>query len=166
MQHNLRCAIPIVDTKIRVIGVCCGRPDDDSWANSQESAADTIDVAHSAMNFSKKDLCHRHADTPAGAVGVSYGGGQRVSLLTHSHTLSLTGHHQVPGLLVNYGVNALIYASLLSNTDIIRIAGFASGSLYFVLAAILMLMHAIQLASLRGHLISTGTMRTTSAHFI
>jgi hypothetical protein len=34
---------------------------------------------------------------------------------------------QVPGILINYRVNTLIYPSLLSNTDIIRIAGFAFG---------------------------------------
>jgi hypothetical protein len=33
----------------------------------------------------------------------------------------------MPGVLVNYGINAAIFASLLSNVNAIRIAGFASG---------------------------------------
>jgi hypothetical protein len=32
------------------------------------------------MNFAKKDLKHRRADTPAGAAGASFGGGQQVRL--------------------------------------------------------------------------------------
>lgn len=44
-------------------------------------AAD-IDTAREAAHFSKKDLKHRRADTPAAAVGVSYGGGQPVGLFS------------------------------------------------------------------------------------
>ena len=39
-------------------------------------------------------------------------------------------------MLVNYGINALIYASLLSNIDIIRIAGFASCRFLFFIGFI------------------------------
>jgi hypothetical protein len=75
-----------------VIGVCCGHPDDSSWENVHKSGASTINTAREDMHFAKKDLCHRRADTPAGAVGVSYGGGQSVRLLAPSHILPLTGH--------------------------------------------------------------------------
>jgi hypothetical protein len=43
LQRNLRCFIPIIDTKTRVIGVCCGRPendtskwDKDNWASPEQ----------------------------------------------------------------------------------------------------------------------------------
>lgn len=77
---SCRCAIPITDSKTRVIGVCCGRPDDSSWDSVPKLAAEAVDGACRAMNFSKKDLKHRRADTPAGAVGASFGGGQQVRL--------------------------------------------------------------------------------------
>jgi hypothetical protein len=71
--------IPIADTKARVIGVCAGSPDDPSWFDVHTSLASAIDTARESMRFSKKDLKHRRADTLAGAVGVSFGGGQAVS---------------------------------------------------------------------------------------
>jgi len=74
-----------------VVGVCCGHPDDTSWGNVHKSGASAINTAREDMHFAKKDLCHRRADTPTGAVGVSYGGGQPVGLLAQSHTLPLTG---------------------------------------------------------------------------
>jgi len=37
-------------------------------------------------------------------------------------------------MLASYDINALIYASLLSNIDIIRITGFASCRFLFLLA--------------------------------
>ena len=75
-----------------MIGVCCGHPDDTSWGNVHKSGAGAINTAREDMHFAKKDLRHRRADTPAGAVGVSYGGGQSVRLLAPSHILPLTGH--------------------------------------------------------------------------
>ena len=74
-----------------MIGVCCGHPDDTSWGNVHKSGASAINTAREDMHFAKKDLRHRRADTPAGAVGVSYGGGQPVCLLAHSHIMPLTG---------------------------------------------------------------------------
>jgi hypothetical protein len=73
-----------------VIGVSCGHPDDDSWENVHKSEAGAVDTARGAMHFAKKDLRHHRADTPAGAVGVSYGSGQSICLLAHSHTPPLT----------------------------------------------------------------------------
>lgn len=75
-----RCTIPITDTKSRVIGVCAGSPDDSSWERVHRPLASEIEEARKAMRFAKKDLKHRRADTPAAAVGVSYGGGQAVGL--------------------------------------------------------------------------------------
>jgi len=77
---SCRCAIPITDSKTRVIGVCCGRPGDSLWDSVPKSAAETVDSARKAMNFSKKDLKHHQADTPAGAIGASFGSGQQVRL--------------------------------------------------------------------------------------
>jgi hypothetical protein len=62
------------------MGVCGGRPSDPSWDSVPKSAAEKIDSARRAMNFAKKDLKHRRADTPAGAAGASFGGGQQVRL--------------------------------------------------------------------------------------
>src|SRR6266436_4401267 len=63
----------------QVIGVCCGRPSDPSFDSVPKSAANAVESAREAMRFSKTDLKHRRANTPAGAIGVSYGGGQAVS---------------------------------------------------------------------------------------
>jgi hypothetical protein len=81
MTTPSRCTVPIVDMKSRVIGVCAGAPDGPSWEGVHQSMASEIDQSRETMRFTKKDLKHRHADTPAGAVGVSYGGGQPVGLL-------------------------------------------------------------------------------------
>jgi hypothetical protein len=62
------------------------------------------------MSFSSKDVLHRRCDDPSKAVGASYGGGQKV-----------------PGMLLQCTINAAVFASLLSNSEIIRIAGFGSG---------------------------------------
>jgi hypothetical protein len=117
-----------VDTKSRVIGVCAGSPDDSSWERVHRSLGSEIEEARETMHFAKKDLKHRRADTPAAAVGVSYGGGQAVGLFQSPVSLGSNRLRlQVPGVLVNYGINAAILASLLSNANTIRIAGFASG---------------------------------------
>ena len=86
-----------------------------------------IDESRDKLSFSPTDVFHRRCDDPSKAVGVSFGGGQKVSL----HLLQLTQYLlwlQVPGMLLQYAINATVFASLLSNNDIVRIAGFGSGA--------------------------------------
>ena len=118
--------IPIIDLKERVIGLCAGRPDDASWDALHVRVANKVDEARDQMQFSSKDVFHRRCDDPSKAVGDSFGGGQK-----ESYFISLKPHTndglQVPGTLIQTATNAAIFASLLSSTDIIRIAGFSSG---------------------------------------
>ncbi|KIM90629.1 hypothetical protein PILCRDRAFT_1890 [Piloderma croceum F 1598] len=98
-RWDSRTATPIIDSRGRVIGVCAGHPDDPSWDPLHKRVAREVDTARDRMNFGAKDVNHRRMADPSKAV---------------------------PGMLLQSAINAAIFASLLSNTDIIRIAGFAS----------------------------------------
>jgi hypothetical protein len=69
----------IVDKMGKVIGVLCGFPDDDSWEATHRGAADAIRAARDVACFSDECKKHRRGNFPALAVGVSFGGGQKVS---------------------------------------------------------------------------------------
>jgi hypothetical protein len=123
----VRTPIPITDSKMRVIAVAAGSPaQDPTWADTHKGAAQVIDESQDKLSFSPKDVFHRRCDDPSKAVRVSFGGGQKVSL----HLLQLTLYLlrlQVPGMLLQYAINAAVFASLLSNNNVVRIAGFGSG---------------------------------------
>ena len=123
----VRMPIPITDSKMRVITIAAGSPaQDPTWVGTHKGAAQVIDESRDKLSFSPKDVFHHRCDDPSKAIGASFGGGQKVSL----HLLQLTLYLlwlQVPGMLLQYVINAVVFASLLSNNDIVRIAGFGSG---------------------------------------
>lgn len=84
--------MPITDDRLRVVGVCAGYPDDSTWEATHIAAAEAIDRARQAFRyFSEKWIRHRRGDFLALAVGVSYGGGQKVN----PSNLPSTHHSQI-----------------------------------------------------------------------
>jgi hypothetical protein len=57
------------------------QPDDSSWDTVAKGVPLAIDTMRDLMNFGTKDVNHRRMDDPSKAVGVSFGGGQKVSRL-------------------------------------------------------------------------------------
>jgi hypothetical protein len=76
----VRAPTPITDSKMRVVAIAAGHPEDPTWDCTHKGAAQAIDEARDKMSFSPKDVLHRRCDDPSKAVGVSFGGGQKVSL--------------------------------------------------------------------------------------
>lgn len=68
----------IIDAGERVVSALAGQPNDPQWANVSDSAADDVREAGDACVFSDEQLEHRRGEFPALAVGVSFGGGQKV----------------------------------------------------------------------------------------
>ncbi|TDL14064.1 hypothetical protein BD410DRAFT_846382 [Rickenella mellea] len=93
--------------------VLVGRPHDDSWmAEVADDAAAAIHEASSECAFTKAQTDHRRGRFPALAIGVSFGGGQRL-----------------PGNLANTAKNKSALERLLQRSSIKRLASFASSSL-------------------------------------
>jgi hypothetical protein len=85
-----------------------------------------VDKACDWMSFSSKDVFHWRCNDPSKAVGDLFGGGQKESYFIQ---LKLQTNYvfQVPGMLIQTVVNTTVFASFLSNIDIICITGFSSG---------------------------------------
>ena len=72
-------ARPLVDKEERVFGVVAGRPRDrEGWDMVERDATQALREAREACSLSAQQSDHRRGRFPALAVGVSYGGGQRV----------------------------------------------------------------------------------------
>lgn len=78
--------MPITDDQVRVVGVCAGCPADSTWEATHKAAAEAIDKARQDLrHLSEKWVRHRRGDFLALAVGISYGGGQKVSRFNTMH---------------------------------------------------------------------------------
>lgn len=75
----------LLDNHKRIVGVLAGRPKDDSWRDTTRAACDAMEQARGQCIFRDTDVEHRRGSYPCLAVGVSYGGGQQVILVTHLH---------------------------------------------------------------------------------
>jgi hypothetical protein len=72
----------LLDNDKRIIGVLAGRPKDDSWEDITGEACHAMEKAREKCVFRDADREHRRGSYPCLAVGVSYGGGQKVMLAT------------------------------------------------------------------------------------
>ena len=73
-------SMPIIDSERRVIAVCCANPVDSNWSAVVQGATAAVEEARQALHVPPKDEQQRRGHFPAFAIGVSYGGGQRVRL--------------------------------------------------------------------------------------
>jgi hypothetical protein len=71
----------IVDDQNRVIVMLCGRPRDGGWDAVVREMTRVLLKGGQEANLKLKDLSHRRGYYPALSSGVSYGGGQTVSIL-------------------------------------------------------------------------------------
>ena len=90
-----------------------------------------IEEARSECNFPKKAKKHRRGNFPALAVGISYGGGQRVCL--YNTFAYPSNSQQKPGNLCHSDANAAALSKLVSNDAVKKVAGFASGKPFILL---------------------------------
>ena len=128
LRYLFRIAAPILDNAGRIIAICAGSPDDPAWDALRQDAAAEMEAVRSHCIFSNDAINHRRGLFLALAVGISFGGGQRVSWLFYSlPPQAMINVLQVPGSLVNNAANAAALYSLLNHTAFVRIAGFASG---------------------------------------
>ncbi|RDB28894.1 hypothetical protein Hypma_015383 [Hypsizygus marmoreus] len=105
-------AVSIVDGEGRVIAVLAGRPEDESWDDSQREAAVLLQRGSRRCYISKAARKKaRRGRFSALATGVSYGGGQRM-----------------PMNLVNSTKNTKIVNELMGHRSFQRFAGFASST--------------------------------------
>ncbi len=83
-------ARPLLDKASRVFAVLVGSPRDaEGWAQVNADAQQALDAARSAYKLDPKQVSHRRGSFPAIAAGISYGGGQKVTLfLPDSHIAS------------------------------------------------------------------------------
>ncbi|KAG0692936.1 hypothetical protein DFH29DRAFT_881896 [Suillus ampliporus] len=103
----------LLDKEERIIGVLAGHPKDDCWQDTVAAACTAMEDARSRCVFADDDMKHRRGAYPCLAVGVSFGGGQKI-----------------PGNLVHAKGNREALQSLLEHKAIQRIAGFGNGILY------------------------------------
>lgn len=84
----------ILDSQDRITVMCVGHPDAEEWSDVCQDAAGLLGQVReeglSCNIFPNKYLNHRRGDFVALPVGVSYGGGQKVSDLC-LYTLTLIG---------------------------------------------------------------------------
>jgi hypothetical protein len=62
------------------VAVLAGRPWGEGWDVVIGEAGEQIRGAHRQCQFTEKQAHHRQGDYPALVVGISYGGGQTVSM--------------------------------------------------------------------------------------
>lgn len=77
-----RDARPLLDNASRVFAVLVGSPRDaEGWAQVNADAQQAFDAARCTYKLDPKQMSHRRGVYPAITAGISYGGGQKVSLL-------------------------------------------------------------------------------------
>jgi hypothetical protein len=107
-----------------VIGSLAGRPRE-RWDGVFRGTAGEIRAARDECMFTTKQKDHRRGQFPALAVGISYGGGQKVSYFFVFQWL-VTMAPQEPLNVKNLEQNTKALAKLCSSSSITRIAGFQS----------------------------------------
>jgi hypothetical protein len=80
---------PIIDKIGRVIAMLCGHPDDADWESVHVKAANTMWRAQHHIRCTKKNSKHRRGHFTALAAGVSFGGGQKVSVMPQTSCMLL-----------------------------------------------------------------------------
>ncbi|KAE9407659.1 hypothetical protein BT96DRAFT_769892, partial [Gymnopus androsaceus JB14] len=102
----------LLDSDGYVAGVLGGSPHGTDWPKVNEEASNACRNARSMLSFTEKQANHRRMDAPAVAIGVSFGGGAKVS---------------PPGNLKQSSQTALlVMTTLLGTLAFARIAGFAN----------------------------------------
>ena len=69
----------VVDSCERVVAAFIGRPEDPAWETVMTDASRAMEDAAVRCSFTPSQQSHRRGGYPTLAVGVSYGGGQKVS---------------------------------------------------------------------------------------
>lgn len=123
--------MPICSADGRVIACLVGRPDDGDYLQLTRRVATKIDSTREDLRLNDGQRSHRRGEFPALAMGLSYGGGQRVShtICTMMLIILIPLLPQSPGNLVHSKNNRLLLESLLRDADVQRIAGYQSGEL-------------------------------------
>jgi hypothetical protein len=57
-----------------------GQPRDDAWDTVERGASEAIRMGGEQASFTSKQRCHRRGQFLALAIGVSFGGGQKVGI--------------------------------------------------------------------------------------
>jgi hypothetical protein len=70
---------PVIDREERIISMLAGKPRDPTWTNVESNATGALHEGGKQASFSQEQRMHRRGDYPALGVGVSFGGGRRVS---------------------------------------------------------------------------------------
>lgn len=107
-----------------------GQPNDNDWDSVHRSCHLALLSSKTRCRFLKKAFRHRRGNYPSLNVGISFGGGQKVSIHVSSMR-SLNARFpatQVPGNLKHEQGNAAELASLLKEKCFQRVAGFASNA--------------------------------------
>ncbi|KAJ3550466.1 hypothetical protein NM688_g5072 [Phlebia brevispora] len=101
VEWNGRDTVALLDNKVHVLGLLAGGPKDPTyWNDAVPSATRAMCRAAKTLNFPLKALLNRREAYPSVAVGVSFGGGQRV-----------------PGNLRHSKHNACVIDDVLLNND-------------------------------------------------
>jgi hypothetical protein len=107
-----RTPMPIVDKQGRIIGVLGGSPDDPTWSNVHQQAAQEIESSRDQCHFSKKQKVHRRGRYSALASGISIGpGGTR------------------PVVLNQHPANKAVISHLFAQPSFIRLTGHTTSKL-------------------------------------
>src|SRR5882724_12503588 len=80
LTHHLisRTPCPIIDHSDHIIGALAGQPHDPSWSDVEKDASQVIRDAGERGSFNKQQVSHKGSFSGL-VVGVSFGGGQKVS---------------------------------------------------------------------------------------
>ena len=84
LRYLFRAAAPILDNAGHVIAICAGSPDDPAWDALHQDAAAEMEATRARCFFSNDAINHRRGLFLALAIGISFGGGQKVSWLLYS----------------------------------------------------------------------------------
>lgn len=112
----------LADKHDKCFGLLAGQPDDPTWQDTVRGAAEALREAKEKVNLGRR--VDRRGNFGTIAYGVSYGGGQRVSVQEHGRTQDLTGY-QRPGNLRHSANNEAAMKELCENTHIVRMSNFA-----------------------------------------
>lgn len=70
--------------------VLVGQPQDTNWEHVNREVQEAFDEAREHFEFKPEQIDHRRGPFPAFAAGISYGGGQTVSLMSNRSCVVLT----------------------------------------------------------------------------
>lgn len=114
----------LLDQKGFVIGALCGQP---KWGNINEPLMKIFDTTREAYSLSAADCESRRGKFPSIATGISFGGGQKVSVVAWTRGMWVSNAtNQRVGNLAHTAHNQAVWNAVMKLVPIKRVANFAN----------------------------------------